>query len=62
MTKKKVCKQCRLFVEGDACPLCKGTDFSTNWQGRVSVINPEKSRVAHEVGYAVQGEYAIKVR
>lgn len=62
MGKKKVCKLCRMFVEAEECPTCKSSNFSTNWQGRVFIIDPEKSRVAKEVGYTAQGEYAIKVR
>jgi len=31
MAKKKVCKKCKLFVEGPQCPICNGKQFSTNW-------------------------------
>ena len=60
--KKKVCKQCKLFVEGDTCPVCKGNDFSTNWQGRIYVVDPNKSEIAKKIGITVKGEYALKVR
>ncbi len=62
MSKKKVCKKCKIFVEGPECPICKGQSFSTNWQGRVYVVDPSKSEVAEKVGLKVKGEYAIKAR
>ncbi len=62
MAKKKVCKKCKVFVEGSECPICKSTVFSTNWQGRVTVINAAESEIAKKVGFTENGEYAIKVR
>ncbi len=60
--KKKVCKKCKIFVEGTECPVCKGNQFSTNWQGRLSVLDSNKSIIANKIGITVKGEYAIKVR
>ena len=60
--KKKVCKKCRIFVEGDICPLCKEGQFTETWQGRINVINAEKSEIAKKVGLKSKGEYAVKVR
>jgi len=59
--KKKVCKNCKIFVEGDECPVCKGTQFVTNWKGRLFIIDANKSEVANKIGAKVKGEYAIKV-
>ncbi len=59
---KKACKKCKIFVEGSECPVCKGTDFVTNWKGRVYVIDEQKSSIAKKVGLPVKGEYAIKVK
>ena len=60
--KKKVCKKCKYFVEGDECPVCKSNQFSTNWQGRIFIVDANKSQIAQKVGIAVAGEYAIKAR
>ena len=60
--KKKVCKKCKLFVDGDECPLCKGNQFSTNWQGRLFIIDANKSVIAQNIGIKAKGEYAIKVK
>lgn len=60
--KRKVCKNDRLFVEGNECPVCKGSNFSTNWQGRLSILDSKKSKVARNIGIAFNGEYAIKAR
>ena len=60
--KKKACKNDKLLVEGEVCPLCKKNNLTSNWQGRVIILNPNKSRVAFEMGITAKGEYAIKVR
>ena len=60
--KKKACRTCKIFVEGDLCPICKKDSFTTNWQGRIAFLDTKKSHVAHEMGIDVKGEYAIKVR
>lgn len=51
-----------MFVEGNECPVCKSNQFSTNWQGRLYIIDPTKSLVAEKIGTRAKGEYAIKVR
>ena len=59
---KKVCRKCRLFVDGSVCPLCKGSNFTDNWKGRIVVTDPNKSEIAKKLGFHAKGEYAIKVR
>ena len=60
--KKKVCKKCKMFVEGSECQSCKSNQFSNNWQGRLYILDPAKSLVAEKIGLQAKGEYAIKVR
>jgi len=62
MAKKKVCKRCRVFVEGNDCPICKGNQFSTLWQGRINILDAENSSIAKRIGFTAKGEYSIKVR
>jgi len=62
MSKKKVCKRCKLFVEGQTCPICSGSSFSNNWQGRLYVKDVNQSIIAEKIGLKVKGEYAIKVK
>ena len=59
---KKVCKKCRIFVEGQECPLCHNSNFTETWKGRITILDAEKSEIAKKVGIDVKGEYAIKVR
>ena len=59
---KKACKNDKLIVEGDECPLCKKNQFSTNFQGTISVIDPNKSEIAKIMGFTAKGDYAIKIR
>ncbi|MBR9677362.1 DNA-directed RNA polymerase subunit E'' [Candidatus Woesearchaeota archaeon] len=60
MSKKKVCKVCKVFVTGEQCQLCKGNQFSNNWKGRVTILNVEKSEIAKKIGVTNNGEYSIK--
>ena len=62
MAKKKCCKSCKIFVEGSECPICKMSNFTTNWQGRIAVLDANKSDIAKKIGIEVKGEYAIKCR
>ena len=62
MAKKKVCKKCKIFVEGNECPVCHGNQFTMNWQGRINILAPEKSDIAKRIGIKQKGEYAIKAR
>jgi len=59
---KKVCKTCKIFVDGNVCPICKNNQFSENWKGRVVIIDPEKSEIAQKMGFKAKGEYCIKLR
>ena len=59
---KKVCKKCRLFVDGQECPVCHGNAFTETWKGRLNILDTDKSEIAKKVGILVKGEYAIKVR
>jgi len=60
--KKKACKKCKIFVEGEVCPICKRNSFSTNWQGRLFILDADKSAIAKKINVDVKGEYAIKVK
>ncbi len=61
MASKKVCKKCKILVEGNTCPICKGNQFTDNWKGRIIVTDPEKSVIAQKAGLKNKGEYAVKV-
>ncbi len=62
MAKKKACKKCKMFVEGDHCPNCNSTQFTTSFQGRLFVVDPNSSTIADKIGIKAKGEYAIKIR
>ena len=53
---------CRIFVKGTNCPICNGNQFTENWQGRIFVLDANKSEIAKQLGITVKGEYAIKVK
>ena len=60
--KKKACKKCRSFVKTNVCPICKGTDLTETWHGRINVIDAAKSEIAKKINIEIKGEYSIKVR
>lgn len=62
MSSEKVCKKCKIIVEGKQCPICKGQEFTFNWKGLVVVIDPEKSEIAKQLNIEIPGRYALKVR
>ncbi|MBN2423349.1 DNA-directed RNA polymerase subunit E'' [Candidatus Woesearchaeota archaeon] len=62
MVKEKVCKKCKIFVEGNECPICKSNQFSTNWQGQINIIDAERSEIAKKLKISIKGKYALKVR
>lgn len=59
--KKKACKKCKIFVEGDECSVCKSSQFVQNWKGRIFIADAERSDIAKKIGIKAKGEYAIKV-
>jgi DNA-directed RNA polymerase subunit E" len=60
--KKKVCRKCKIMVEGNECPLCHNKELTESWQGRIYIIDVNKSEIAKKIKIDVKGEYAIKVR
>lgn len=60
--KKKVCRSCKIFVEGNECHICKGAQFSESWNGRMTFFDVAKSHIAKQVGIHQKGEYVIKVK
>lgn len=59
---RKVCKKCRIFVQGDECPLCHGKDFTESWKGKLIILNANESEIAKKLDIKAKGEYAIKIR
>jgi DNA-directed RNA polymerase subunit E" len=62
MVKEKVCKSCKIFVEEQVCPLCKGNQFSSVFQGKMNILDANKSFIAQKIGIKEKGKYAIKIR
>jgi RNA polymerase subunit RPABC4/transcription elongation factor Spt4 len=62
MAKDKICKKCKLFVEDKSCPVCKGNQFTTVYQGKLYILDCNKSFIAQQMDLKEKGRYAIKVR
>ncbi|MBI2546730.1 DNA-directed RNA polymerase subunit E'' [Candidatus Woesearchaeota archaeon] len=59
---KKACRKDKIFYEGSECPICKSNQPASSWQGRLYILDKEKSTISKKIGIALEGEYAIKVR
>ena len=59
---RKVCRKCRIFVNGSKCALCGGSDFGSTWAGLAVIVDPAKSEVAKKMEVELPGKYALKVR
>ncbi len=58
----KVCRNCRLFVEGDKCPLCGESNFSKSWKGTAMIKDPNGSEIAKKLEIKGKGKYCIWVK
>lgn len=59
---RKACKKCKVLVKGNECPICHSNQFSESWQGRIFILDSNKSEIAKKLEISLKGEYAIKVR
>jgi len=58
---EKACKKCRMIVEGDVCPICKGSDLTSSWKGMTIIFDPEESEIAKKLNITVPGRYALRL-
>jgi DNA-directed RNA polymerase subunit E" len=60
--RSKVCRNCRLFVEGGECPHCGESNFSRSWKGTVIINDPKGSEIAGKLGMTKKGRYCLWVK
>ena len=62
MIKEKACRTCRFLIEeGETCPNCEGTTFTTFWRGYVIIFDPENSEISQKMGINKKGKYALRL-
>lgn len=62
MVKEKACRECRKVIsEGNKCPNCGSTAFTTFWRGYVIILDLEKSEIAKKMGINSPGKYALRI-
>lgn len=59
--KEKVCRMCKVFVQGSKCPICNQSNFSRTWKGLVVIKDPD-CEIAKKLSITVPGRYCIWVR
>lgn len=62
---ERVCKDCRRLMDDDDavfCGACGSTSLSSDWSGRVVIVDPDGSEIAAEMDVPEPGEYALQVR
>ena len=62
MSKDKICNSCRIFVEGSECPICRNSNFTSDYKGLMFIIDPNNSVVAKELDLNMKGKYAIRTQ
>ena len=57
------CGECHLIlpIGEDQCTRCPSAPVSTDWQGYVVIMHPERSEVAQRLNVERPGTYALKV-
>jgi len=62
MVKQKACKICKKIYEENKCPDCGSKETTTNFKGRIVILNPEKSELAKKINLNKKGNFAVKVK
>ncbi|NQT08047.1 DNA-directed RNA polymerase, subunit E'' [Candidatus Bathyarchaeota archaeon] len=58
----RACRNCKIIIEENVCPICKGTDLSDDYSGLLIVVDPEGSQMAQKMDIKKEGRYALKIR
>lgn len=62
MAKEKACKNCKMIYEGSSCPNCQHTESVDGFKGKITVIDPENSEIAKNIGIKGKGVFAVRLR
>ena len=62
MVKKRADKETKRLYDQNEWANKDPSALTQNWQGRIAVLNADKSFIAKKLGITENGEYAIKVR
>jgi len=61
-SKEKACKHCRMIYEGTSCPSCQSAENVEGFKGKITIINPEQSEIAKNLGLKGKGVFALRLR
>ena len=62
MAKQKACKQCKAIIEsGSECPNCGSKEIAENSKGKIIVLKPEQSEIAHNLKIKNKGSFAVRL-
>lgn len=61
-SKEKACKHCRMIYEGASCPSCQSTESVDSFKGKITIIHPEHSEIAKNLGLKGKGVFALRLR
>ena len=51
-----------MVYEGSSCPNCQSTDSADSFKGKITVIDPENSEIAKNIGIKGKGVFAVRLR
>jgi DNA-directed RNA polymerase subunit E" len=58
----RACRNCKIIIEENVCPICKGTNLSDDYSGLLIIVDPEGSQMAQKMEIKKEGWYALKIR
>ena len=61
-SKEKACKHCRMIYEGTSCPNCHSAESVEGFKGKITIVNPENSEIAKNLGLKGKGVFALRLR
>jgi DNA-directed RNA polymerase subunit E" len=59
---EQACRICRRIVQGNICPIDKGTDLTPNWSGLVVIVDPVNSEIAKALNITSPGKFALRIK
>jgi DNA-directed RNA polymerase subunit E" len=58
---ERVCRVCKMIVEGHECPNCGNKELADSYKGKVVVVNPEQSEISKNLKIIKKGAYAVRL-
>jgi len=51
-----------MIYEGASCPNCQSAESVEGFKGKITIINPEQSEIAKNLGLKSKGVFALRLK